>query len=43
MLESFPLASLTDLEKLYVNVKLFMLLIKFGTLGNTPPPPLKRT
>lgn len=32
MLAGFPLASLIDLEVLYVNVKLFMSFIKFGTL-----------
>lgn len=34
MLASFPLASLIYLEVLYVNVKLFILFIKFGTLQN---------
>lgn len=32
MLKSFPSASLIYLEVLYVNVKLFMLFIKFGAL-----------
>lgn len=34
MLASFPLASLIYLEVLYVNVKLFILFIKFGTFQN---------
>lgn len=34
MVESFLLASLIYLEELHVNVMLFMVFIKFGTLEN---------